>query len=587
MKSLLRVSHYCLRYPFFAVGTLLCAVISTLAGLAYPKLVGEIVDEVIGRGDVESLGSMVGLLAGAFLLRDLFNSLRIRLNNIFEQHVVLDLRRELYGVMQRLPVTWFDHNTSGDLMTRVSEDVTNMERVLIDGIEQGVVALLQVAVITAVLFYLHTVLAFWALLPMPFLLAGAIWFTTTSYRRHKPLRRAVSEMNSLIVDNMQGIRQIKSFAREEQSAEHFERMADDVRHKTLSVMHAWATYSPSMEFLASMGMVLVLYFGGLEVIRNPDFQIGDLVTYLGYLAMFYEPVRRLHQLNQIAQAGRAAADRVFAIVDEALETEPAEPVNLPPRSQPGREVRYDDVHFAYRKDLSVLKGISITARAGQTIALVGPTGSGKTTLVNMLPRFYPHGDGSITIDGVPIESLTLRELREEVGVVTQEPFLFNATVRENLLVGSPTATEDDLERVLQASNALDFVKALPDHLDTHVGERGVRLSVGEKQRLSIARTLLKDPPVLILDEATASVDTATEQLIQQALERLLASRTSFVIAHRLSTVRNADEICVLRHGEIIERGAHDELVAMGGLYAHLCSAQNSGTIEQTLSRDKG
>lgn len=575
MKVVLRVFSYLRSYPGFAFGTLLCALFGTAAGLTYPKLTGWIIDDGISQGDLHRVGWMTGLLALAFLLRDGFNYLRIQLNNTFEQNVIFDLRTDLYRVMQRLPLNWFDRQSTGDLLTRVSDDVTNMERVLIDGIEQGSVAVLQMVVVGVIMFTIAPSLAAWTLVPIPFMVAGAIWYTTTAHQRYRIQRKAASAMNTLLLDNLQGIRQIRSYAREEEELSHFKSKADGVRQGSLIVMRAWAKYSPSMDFFASLGIVLVLFFGGREVMRNPGFKVGKLVEFLLYVRMFYDPIGRLHSLNQLLQSGRAAAERVFKILDTPEEPAPEDPLPLPRRREGGRHVSYNDVTFQYEENLPVLRGIRLEILPGQTVAFVGPTGAGKSSIVNLLSKLYLPSSGSISIDGVNIDQIDLRSLRSEIGVVSQESFLFNATVRENLLFGAPSATEAQIWTALDHAKARDFVERLPKQLDSHVGERGVKLSVGEKQRLSIARALLKNAPILILDEATASVDTATELLIQEALENLLAHRTSLIIAHRLSTIRNADIICVIERGRIVEQGNHAGLLAAQGLYARLCAAQSS------------
>ena len=573
MRTVFRVFSYIKRYPALATAQLTCAVLMTLLVIVFPGVTREITAEVIPQRDFDRLIPLALLALGTFFATNLFNALRIILNNTFEQKVIFDIRSDLYQKIQRLPMRWFDNKRTGDVMTRVTEDVTAMERVLIDGIEQGVVALLQVFVVGGYLFYLDPQLALITMIPMPFLIGGAWAYTRTSPNRHRRVRKATSSMNSLLHDNIDGIQQIKAFTREEAELARFNGSSNKLREATLKLMRIWAIYNPSMEFCRNAGYALVIGFGAWSVMSSPDQQAlqeqtGVFVAFLVALSLFYEPISRLNSLNQIIQAGRAAGERVFEIIDAEEEPDLDTGKALP---KPVRgEVVLRDVKFSYGEDISTLKGVSMEAKAGQMIALVGHTGAGKSTIINLLTRFYEADSGEISIDGIPINDLKKSDLRGATGYVTQESFLFNGSVRENLVLAREGATEEEMWDALRAANASAFVEALPRQLDTNVGERGVKLSVGEKQRIAIARVILKNPPILLLDEATASVDTETEKLIQGALEKLMSNRTSFVIAHRLSTVRNADRIYVLDHGMVVEEGDHESLSAQDGIYAMLC-----------------
>ncbi len=622
-----RVGIYLRPYKLMVAGTISCALLSLLAGFLFPELTHIIIDSVIQQGRYDWLTRAAIALIAAFFFRELFNGLRIRINNTLEQNVIYDMRRDVYARLQRLPVFWFDQRASGDLMTRIIEDVNTVERLLIDGTEQGTVAVLSIIGALVVMFLLNPTLGFIALIPVPFLIGGALWYTLTAHKRYRVQREASSAMNALLMDNLQGIRQIKAFGRQAHEDERFASRADDLREGTLVVMRAWANYSPAMQFFGAFGTAILLWVGGVQVIHG-KMTVGQLVAFMFWAGMFfYEPIGRLHGLNQMLQAARAAAARVFDIVDMAEERSDRRGVlQVPVRG----EIRYEDVSFGYAAEVRqndeeheeassrsetmlhknvppspaqeeqgsvptqtkngdppirhVLHNITLHASPGEMTALVGPTGAGKSTLVNLLPAFYEATSGKILIDGQDVNGISLESLREHISVVSQEAFLFNGTVRENILYGRLNATEEELIAASRAANCHEFIFKLPNGYDSRVGERGVKLSVGEKQRVSIARALLKDAPILILDEATASVDTATEKLIQEALERLMANRTSFVIAHRLSTIRKADQILVMRQGRIVERGTHDELMAVNGLYARLARIQGTTFIEESFEK---
>ena len=574
-SPLKRLLAFALRHRSMALLQLSLAIAGTLLILVFPGIVQRFIDEIIPSKQTHLIWSAGGLAVAAFLVREMLFYVRTRVNTEFEQRMIIDLRSQLHRKISHLPIAWFDRQSTGDILTKMADDVPATQRVILEGIEQGFTATLQILIVAAMMFAADWKLTLIILAPTPFIAAGGWIYSRWVSPRSTAAREAASALNATLHDTLAGIRQIKSYTAEDLKRDEFLAASNVLRKRQTHLMAAWAFYSPSMTFLGSLGLVILLMVGASWCIAG-NLTTGGLMRFILLVGFLYEPIARLHGVNQTLMNGLSAAKRVFDILDqegeEDLETGRA------PNPVTGHLV-FESIRFGYRPEVTILNDVSLEVKPRQTVAFVGGTGSGKTTLFQLLTRFYDPQQGRILLDGTPITDLAKGPLRDAIAYVTQDAFLFAGTIRSNLLLGHPNATDDELWTALRQACAETFVKAKPDGLDSQVGERGVLLSGGERQRITIARAFLKDAPILLLDEATSAVDNQSEHLIQQALKTLQKNRTSLVIAHRLSTIIDADVIHVLRQGRLLARGTHAELLETCPYYAELAAQaeQNSPT----------
>jgi ATP-binding cassette subfamily B protein len=570
-RVLMRMFSYLLPYKTYALLGLGLTLCMTALQVAPPYLTKILVDDVLWAMDPGPLPIIVAILIGVYLGRAVISTFRTYTMQWLGNHVLFDMRVRLYDHLQFLPLTYYNQRQTGQIMSRVTSDLQRLQYFIAEGFQEILVNIVTMVFISAILLWMNPLLFLLALAPIPIIGLATVVFGRRIHLLYHRIWRRFAGLHAILADTIPGIRVVKSFAQEDREADRFAQRSADLFGQEMRAVRLWSGYFPFLGLMTGMGSILIFAVGGWMALQG-ETSPGVLIAFTGYLWQFYTPVQHFGRINHRLQHAVTSAERVFEILD----TDP-EPVQQPDAIvlDPVRgAVEFRDVWFSYEPGKYALKGVSFEVEPGEMIGLVGPSGAGKSTLVHLLARFYDVDQGQILIDGHDIRDLALRPYREQTGVVLQEPYLFHGTMWENIAYANPQASADQIIAAARAANAHEFIVNMPDGYDTVLGERGQTLSGGERQRVSVARAILRDPRILILDEATASVDTETEVLIQTAIERLVENRTTFAIAHRLSTLRKANRLIVLERGKLVNIGTHDELIEADGLYARLCKLQS-------------
>ena len=573
MNILLRLAKEAVRYRFWLLLSIFGTLSLTIVNLIAPRILASMTGLAAAGMTAENLVTvfwMAGSLFALFLIRILFRFLASYCSHRAAWRLVLELRVKAYNAIQSFSMDYFHNKQTGELLSRVMNDVATFELLYAHITPEIITNAVTLVGVTIILFSINTNLAFITLVPVPFILLSG-WFYSHKVRpRFRKMQKAQGELSAQLQDNLSGIQEIQAFGRQSSATEKVQHKGEDFTNNMLRALKLNAVFHPGVEFLTSLGSVIVVGFGGFLAYRN-QLSVEDIVGFLLYLTLFYAPITGLSQLLESAQQALAGAERVIEILDAPRSVTDAPDASDAEKVQ-GR-ITFKNVNFSYIAGVGVLEDVSLDIKPGQMAALVGATGVGKTTMSQLIARFYDPTSGMICLDGRDIRSITLESLRRNISIVLQDTFLFNGTIEENIAFAKPDARFEEIEAAARVARIHDEILNMPDAYQTQVGERGVKLSGGQKQRIAIARAVLCQAPVLILDEATASVDVRTEAKIQQAINEIAGTRTIVTIAHRLSTVRNADVIFVFEKGRIVQTGSHNRLIEQDGLYRKLCLAQ--------------
>ena len=574
MKMLWKLTKEAARYKALYIFALLATLGLTLVNLTAPKLLSTMTGVVEQGVDSAALDRIMRLAAGLlllYLIRILFRFLSNYMTHKAAWHLVGDLRSRLYNKLQSLDLGFFHDKQTGDLMSRVVNDTRDFELLYAHMIPEIIVNVVTFLGVLVILLTVNWRLALITCCPIPLILASGVVFSKIVRPFFKASQKSMGELNAQLQDSLSGLHEIQSFGQEQQESRRVQEKNFAQVSAMLRALRASAIFHPSVEFLSSAGTVLVMFFGGLLAYKG-QLSVEDIVAFVLYLSLFYGPISGVANFMESLQQSLAGAERVALILETPSAIENA--AEAQDIGQVKGAITFENVSFHYSNQVPVLKNISFSCQPGQMIALVGPTGVGKTTATQLIPRFYDPVEGRILIDGKDIRQVTLESLRKNISPVLQDTFLFNGTIAENIGYANPDATREEIEEAAKAANIHDDILSMPEQYETKVGERGLRLSGGQKQRIAIARAILRQSPIIVLDEATASVDVQTEKQIQRAINNLAGQRTVVAIAHRLSTIRDADIILVFHEGEIVERGTHEELMQLKGRYYNLHQAQS-------------